>query len=140
MLGGEYKHSLDPKNRIFIPSKLRDELGETFIVVKDIRERCLKVYSQIEWENYIEPIKHLKRELSERVFRFLHSSMAQVKADSQGRIVLPKELIDHADIEREIVIVGCYSYAEIWAEASYQKLRDEEDVGEMLKELEDLGL
>lgn len=140
MLGGEYRHSLDPKNRVFIPAKLREELGETFIVVKDLREKCLKIYSQAEWDKYIAPIKNQERRLVEKVLRFLNSSMVQVTPDSQGRIVLPKDLVQYADIQRDVVIVGCYDYAELWAEASYEKLKAEEDVDEMIRELESFGL
>jgi len=140
MLGGEYRHSLDPKNRVFIPAKLREELGETFVVVKDMREKCLKIYSQAEWDKYIIPIKNQERKLAEKVLRFLNSSMSQVTPDSQGRIVLPKDLVTYANMERDVVIVGCYDYAEIWAEASYEKLKSEEDVEAMIRELESLGL
>ncbi|MBR2927000.1 MAG: division/cell wall cluster transcriptional repressor MraZ [Clostridia bacterium] len=140
MLGGEYRHGLDPKNRIFIPAKLREELGGTFIVAKDLREKCLKVYSQQGWDSYIEPIMKQERRLQEKVLRFLNSSMVQVTPDSQGRIVIPKDLIQYADIEREIVIVGCYSYAEIWAESSYVRMKEEEDLDQMIDDLEKLGL
>ena len=140
MLGGEYRHALDPKNRIFIPAKLREELGAIFVVVKDLRERCLKIYSQAEWDKYIAPIQEQERKLQEKVLRFLNSSMAQVTPDSQGRIVLPKDLVQYSDIERDVVIVGCYSYAEIWAEESYNRMKEEEDVAEMIRDLEKLGL
>ena len=140
MLGGEYRHGLDPKNRVFIPAKLREELGETFVVVKDLREKCLKIYSQAEWDKYIAPIKNQERRLAEKVLRFLSSSMSQVVPDSQGRILIPKDLVQYAEIERDVVVVGCYDYAEIWAEESYRKLKEEENVEEMLAELESLGL
>ena len=140
MLGGEYRHNLDPKNRIFIPAKLREELGSTFVVAKDIREKCLKVYSLSGWENYITPLREQKRKLSEKILRFLHASLVQVTPDSQGRIVLPQELVVHAEIEKNVVIVGCCDYAEIWAEAGYEKLKEDEDLSEMLAELEELGL
>ena len=140
MLGGEYRHSLDPKNRIFIPAKLRDELGETFIVAKDIREKCLKAYSLAGWEDYIAPLRAQNRKLSEKIMRFLHASLVQVVPDKQGRIVLPQELIDHAGIEHNVVVVGCCDYAEIWAEGQYDALKAEEDLSAMIAELESLGL
>ena len=140
MLGGEYRHGLDPKNRVFIPAKLREELGETFVVVKDLREKCLKIYSQAEWDKYIAPIKNQERRLAEKVLRFLSSSMSQVVPDSQGRILIPKDLVQYAEIERDVVVVGCYDYAEIWAEESYQRLKEEENPEEMIKDLESLGL
>lgn len=140
MLGGEYRHTLDTKNRIFIPAKLREELGATFVVAKDIREKCLKVYSLEGWESYIAPLREQKRKLSEKIIRFLHASLVQVTPDSQGRIVLPPELVAHAEMERNTVIVGCCDYAEIWAEEQYEALKADEDISEMLAELEELGL
>ena len=140
MLGGEYKHTLDPKNRIFIPAKLREELGYSFIVAKDIREKCLKVYSLSGWEKYMAPLREQNRKLSEKIMRFLHSSLIQAVPDSQGRIVLPQELIRYAEIEKNVTIVGCCDYAEIWSEAAYEKLKSEEDITDMLAELESLGL
>ena len=140
MLGGEFRHNLDAKNRIFIPAKLRDELGQTFVVAKDIREKCLKVYSQTGWESYIAPLREQNRKLSEKILRFLHASLVQVTPDSQGRIVLPQELVGHAEIDRNVVIVGCCDYAEIWAEEAYDKLKADEDLSEMIAELEALGL
>ena len=139
MLGGEYRHSLDAKNRIFIPAKLRDELGETFVVAKDIRENCLKVYSLSGWEAYIAPLRAQKRSLSEKIMRFLHSSLSQTTPDSQGRIVLPAELVEYAAIEKNVVVVGCGDYAEIWAEGAYERQKSEVDRDELIAELEELG-
>ena len=140
MLGGEYRHSLDSKKRIFIPAKLREELGQTFVIAKDIREKCLKVYSLEGWESYIAPLKEQKRKLSEKIMRFLHASLTQVTPDSQGRIVLPQELVDHAEIERDAIVVGCGDYAEIWADEVYDQLKEEINLDEMISELEELGL
>ena len=140
MLGGEYRHNIDSKKRIFIPAKLREELGDTFVVAKDIREACLKVYSQAGWEAYIAPLREQNRRLSEKIMRFLHASLVQVMPDAQGRIVLPQELVVHAQIERNVVVVGCGDYGEIWAEEVYNKMKEDEDVSDMLAELESLGL
>lgn len=131
---------MDAKKRIFIPAKLREELGETFVVAKDIREKCLKIYSLQGWADYVAPLRAQSRKLSERIMRFLNSSMEQVSPDAQGRIVLPEELVGYAGIEKGVVVVGCFDYAEIWAEADYDKLKAEEDVDEMISELESFGL
>ena len=140
MLSGEFRHCLDPKNRLFIPAKLREDLGETFVVAKDMRTVCLKVYSLAGWEAYLEPILKQNRTLKEKVLRFLSSSMVQVSPDSQGRITLPKELVEYAGIDGSAVVVGCFDYAEIWAEDAYDRMKSEEDVSAMLAELESLGL
>lgn len=140
MFGGEYRHNIDTKNRLFIPAKLREDLGESFVVAKDMRTDCLKVYSLAGWEAYLEPILKQNRTLKEKVLRFLSSSMVQVSPDSQGRITLPKELVEYAGIEGSAVVVGCFDYAEIWAEEAYDRMKSEEDVSAMLAELESLGL
>lgn len=140
MLGGEFRHSLDPKNRIFIPAKLRDELGATFVVAKDIREKCLKLYSLQEWAKYMEPIKQQARKLQANVLRYLSATMAEVTPDSHGRVVLPKDLVSFAEIDKNVVVVGCYDYAEIWAEENYERLKADEDIEQMIADLEALGL
>ena len=66
--------------------------------------------------------------------------MAQATPDSQGRVVLPVELVEHAQIEKETVIVGCGDYAEIWAESVYDRIKSEIDIAELIDELEELGL
>ena len=110
------------------------------MVAKDIREKCLKVNSLQGWESYIAPLKEQKRKLSEKIMRFLHASLTQVVPDSQGRIVLPQELVDHAEILRDAIVVGCGDYAEIWAEEVYDQIKEEIDLEEMISELEELGL
>jgi len=140
MLGGEFRHSLDSKNRIFVPAKLRDELGASFIIAKDIREKCLKAYSLAGWEKYTAPLREQNRRLSEKILRYLHASLVQVTPDSQGRIVLPQELVSYAEIEKNVVFVGCCDYAEIWSDVAYDNLKANEDISAILAELESLGL
>ena len=136
---GKYPAKMDDKNRLFVPAKLREELGETFVIAKDIREKCLKIYSLAGWEEYIAPLREQRRSLAERILRFLHSSLAQVTPDSQGRVVLPQELVDYAGIDRNIVVVGCGAYAEIWADENYQEVKEQDDVEALRSELEALG-
>ena len=140
MLTGEFRHSLDAKNRIFRPAKLREELGETFIIARDIREKCLKVYSMEGWAAYTAPIKEKPRQLAEQIMRLLHRSAAQVTPDSQGRVLLPPMLVEYAGIEKNAVVVGCEEYAEIWSEANYQTMLDNVDDEVLRQALESWGL
>ena len=143
MLSGEFKHSIDPKNRLFIPAKHREELTaecESFMVTKSIRENCLKVYSMSEWEAYISPITKMERRDSERILRALHRDAAQVTPDTQGRIVLPPALIAYAGITKGAVVVGCGNYSEIWAEEQYASMVEEENLDGMKDLLESYGL
>ena len=140
MLGGEYRHTLDPKNRIFTPAKLRDELGSTFCVAKSLRDKCLKVFSLAGWEAYLAPLREQNRKLQDQGFRILNSTSAQVTPDAQGRILLTQELVDYAEIEKNAVVVGCGDYAEIWSEENYEKMKSETDMADILRQLEELGL
>lgn len=140
MLSGEYKHTLDAKNRIFIPAKHREELGAKFVVARNIRGNYLRVYSEPEWEKFIEPIKKLDRKLCEDTLRFLNRNAESVSPDAQGRIVLPQGLVEHAKIIKGAVIVGCGSYDEIWAEELYSEAIENEDQEAIRAALEACGL
>ena len=140
MLSGEFKHTLDPKKRLFIPAKHREELGESFMIARSIRDNCLKVYSMSEWDKYIEPILKMDRKDSEVILRTLHRNAAQVTPDAQGRIVLPVSLIEHAKINKGAVVVGCGTYAEIWSEEEYFANVEGENFEEIRATLEMFGL
>ena len=140
MLSGEFRHILDTKNRLFIPAKHREELGESFMIVRSIRENCLQVYSMEEWEKYIEPIKRMDRKDSERILRTLHRNAVNVSADAQGRVILSPSLVEHAQITKGAVVVGCGTYAEIWSEEIYEKALEAEDLDDIKSVLESFGL
>lgn len=140
MLSGEYRHNLDPKNRIFIPAKHREELGESFVVAKSIREKCLRIYSTEEWKEYIRPITNLDGKDRDRIIRALSRNAAQVTPDSQGRIILTPDLIGYAEITKNAVVVGCGNYAEIWSDENYAAMVEDEDLGSMKELLESFGL
>ena len=140
MLTGEFRHSVDSKKRIFVPAKLRDELGPCFIVARDIRGPRLKVYSLSGWEEYIAPIRNQERKVAEKALRYLHRNAPQLSPDAQGRILLPESLLNYACIKNEAVVVGCSTYAEIWSAELYDKEIESEDSVEICDELERFGL
>ena len=140
MFTGEFEHSIDSKKRIFVPAKFREELGETFMVVRDIRGPILKMYSLEAWQEYLAPIKAQERKLAEKALRYLHRNAAQVSPDAQGRIVLTSSLLAYAEIEKEAMVVGCSDYCEIWSLENYRAEIEGEDAEEIRDELERLGL
>ena len=140
MFTGEFEHSVDSKNRIFVPAKFREELGESFMIVRDIRGPILKVYSQEGWKEYLAPIRAQERRLAEKALRYLHRNAAQVSPDSQGRIVVPSSLLEYAEIDKEAVFVGCSDYCEIWSAKNYDAEIQAEDADFIRQELEKLGL
>ncbi len=140
MLTGEYRHSVDSKNRLFIPAKHREELGPSFMIVRDVRGPRLKVFSMEAWEAYIAPIRQQERKLAEAALRFLHKDAVTAEPDSQGRVLLTSTLLSYAGIEKEAVIVGCADYAEIWSAEQYEAEINAEDPEILRAELEKLGL
>ena len=140
MFTGEHYHTLDSKGRIAMPSKLREELGESFIIAPAIRGNCIKVYSMAEWEIFLKPILATPRKTSEATLRYLHRTAAQVTPDTQGRVLLSQGLIDKAQIKKDAVVVGCVSYIEIWSRENYEAAVAEEDLDAIVQDLEALGL
>ncbi len=140
MLTGEYRHSVDPKNRLFIPAKHREELGPSFMIVKDVRGPRLKVFSMDAWEAYIAPIRKQERRLAESALRFLHKDAVTAEPDSQGRVLLTPGLLAYAGITKEAVVVGCADYCEIWSAERYEAEVSGEDPELLRAELEKLGL
>lgn len=147
MLSGEYRHSLDAKNRVSVPAKLRDELGENFIIVRSIRGTCLRFYSAAAWAEYVEPLKRLPRKVAEDTFWFLYRDAVQVTPDTLGRVLLPAGLLEFAKIgqkpeegNRSLVIVGCGDFGEIWSDALYDQRVSGMDLDAIRQALEESGL
>ena len=147
MLSGEYRHSLDAKNRVSVPAKLREELGENFMIVRSVRGNCLRFYSAEAWKEYVEPLKKLPRKVAEDTFWFLYRDAAQVTPDSLGRVLLPTGLLEFAQIpqksedgDRNLVIVGCGDFGEIWSEKLYDERVSGMDLEAIRRALEESGL
>ena len=102
---GEYRHSIDVKGRLFIPAKLREELGERFTVTRGL-DKCLAIYPENEWNILEERIRALPMSKARDLQRFFFSSAFDAELDSQGRILLPAGLRKFAEITKEAVITG----------------------------------
>lgn len=115
MLYGGYQHNIDKKGRLAIPAKLRDELGDSFMICRGIfGKRCLCVYSIPEWDKLVEEINTLPKTKSSAVKRFLYNGAFNVEFDSQGRILLPASLREYAKLDIDAHIIGMDTNLEIW--------------------------
>lgn len=124
MLLGEYHHNLDEKGRLIIPSKIRDELGDNFILTRGL-DKCLSVYPREEWNNIINKYKELPNTKDARNFmRFLLSGATECTFDKQGRINLPSPLMRYADLEHECVVIGVNDHLEIWSNDNWEDFVD----------------
>lgn len=143
MLLGEYEHSIDTKGRIAMPVKLREGLGGKFIITKGL-DGCLFVYAMDEWQRVEQKLASLpmSRRTARDFTRFLFGGACEGECDKQGRVLLPASLRRYAGLERDAVIVGVGSRAEIWDAAKWQQYNEEsaEDVNELAEQLADLGI
>ncbi len=125
MFMGEYHHSVDDKNRLIIPSSLRQQTKnnkDEFIITRGL-EQSLFLYPTLEWQSLGERLKNLSTAKSNsRAFvRLLFSGARSVQPDTQGRITLPQGLKHFAQIEEKVVIIGAFNKIEIWNEERWEK-------------------
>ena len=121
---GQYQHSIDAKGRVFIPAKLREELGETFYVTMGM-DSCLSVYSDASWAKFTEKFESLPYTKT-KAMRPLFANAAKCEPDSQGRILLPQKLRAYAGLDKDVVIIGVHDRAEIWAAEKWAAEEEEE--------------
>lgn len=120
---GKYKHNVDPKGRLFVPSKLREELGEAFYVTLGL-DHCLSVYTEEGWQAILDKYNQLPISKA-RKMRFLFANAAKCEPDKQGRFLLPTELRDYAGLRQEVTFIGQGGHAEIWDSEAYDRLEAE---------------
>ncbi len=124
MFFGEHNCTMDDKSRLSIPARFREELGEEFIITRWL-DGCIIVLP-LEGLESIEATLAGKGMVKARdVRRFLYSGLARVKPDKLGRVLVPAPLRAHAGIEKDAVVIGVGSYAEIWSPSAWQTKQDE---------------
>jgi MraZ protein len=121
---GTYRHVIDQKGRLFIPAKLRDELGDSFYVTKEV-DNCLVVYPQDVWTEIEEKIAALPRSKARSLQRMIFGSAEKCEPDSQGRIVIPLPLREYAGLEKDVAIIGLSNRAEIWDAEKWDAINEE---------------
>ena len=141
MFMGEYHHSIDEKGRLIMPSKFRNDLGETFVITRGI-DSCLFVYPMGTWNNLTSKLNELsftKKDV--RSFqRFFLSGATICEFDKQGRINITSPLADYAKLNKECVVIGVNDRIEIWSKDNFDKFLDENidnvsDIAERLFEV-----
>ena len=134
---GKYKHTLDPKGRLFVPAKLREELGSAFYVARSL-DPCLTVYTEEEWQRIVERSKAAPSSKA-RGLRTFFANVVRCEPDKQGRFLIPTELRQYAGIRQEVTFIGQGGHAEIWDSEAYDKLEMEtltpENLASVMEEL-----
>ena len=140
---GKYPAKLDDKNRLFVPSKLRSELGSDFYVTLGVNcgYRCLTVYTASDWQTLSENYNNLPISQKGAATSLIFMNAAQCEPDKQFRFGLTQFLLDYAGIGREVMIVGRAGQAEIWAADEFAAFEAENLTPEkLLASLEAIGL
>lgn len=141
MFMGEYHHNIDEKGRLIMPSKFRNDLGETFVITRGI-DSCLFVYPMNIWNSITSKLNELsftKKDV--RSFqRFFLSGATICEFDKQGRINITSPLADYADLNKECVVIGVNDRIEIWSKDNFDKFLDDNldnvsDIAERLFEV-----
>jgi MraZ protein len=122
MFRGEFTHSLDAKGRIILPQKLRDGLGDKFIITRGL-VKCLYVFTLEDWKSYEEKAKGLPitDQKAQQFLRFFMGGAFDAETDVQGRTIVPPHLRKHADFKKEIITFGVTNRVEVWAKEAWDE-------------------
>ena len=140
---GKYPAKMDDKNRLFVPAKLREELGESFYVTLGVncRNSCLTVYTAAEWETLSRNYNALSISQRSGATSLIFMNAVQCTPDKQFRFALTPFLLQYAGIDREVMIVGRAGQAEIWDAEEFAAFEAENLTPEkLLASLEAIGL
>jgi MraZ protein len=122
---GEYESTIDTKGRFLLPSGLKKQLPghESGFVINRGFEKCLTLYPTQSWKPIFKDISNLNEfDPKAREFRrYFLNGATEVEMDSAGRLLLPRNLMEHASLERDIVLVSAINKIEIWDKLKYQQ-------------------
>lgn len=138
MLQGTFQHNMDDKNRVFIPSKLRDQLGDRFVMSKGV-EHCISLYSLEQWDIFLKKFDNFPAAATRNMLIYFCGGSTEVKPDSQGRVVVNQLLRDHAGLNRELTIIGLNDHAEIWDKQKWDERFDDISCENIMDTMEKLG-
>lgn len=134
---GIYRHSIDAKGRLIVPSRLRDELEEPTVALIVMPDGCIGLWSGEQWRDLEQRLIEQRRTgdmATRRGIRRMAALTFQDQVDGQGRISIPGDLREAAGIERDVVIMGHLDHVEIWATQKWddeQAALDEQDPEEV---------
>ncbi|MCR4738773.1 MAG: division/cell wall cluster transcriptional repressor MraZ [Lachnospiraceae bacterium] len=139
MFFGEYNHTIDAKGRIIIPSKFREELGDSCFISKGL-DGCLYIFPTGEWENFLEKLSTMPSDKDTRkIIRYFSAGADQAEIDKQGRVLIRNDLKEHANLTKDIVLAGTLNRIEIWSKSVWDKENDD-DIDEIAEKMAGYGL
>lgn len=142
MFIGEYKHSVDDKNRVTVPSKFREGLSDTFVLTKGL-DRCLFIYPYNEWIIFEQKLKNLPltNQNARKFARFFLSGAVECNIDRQGRILIPSSLRNYSSIIKDVYFIGMSDRIEIWSSEEWDVYNaDDFDATALAEQMAELGI
>ncbi|MFT5179836.1 MAG: MraZ protein [Candidatus Paceibacteria bacterium] len=142
MLIGEYKHTIDDKKRISLPSKFRTQVGKKLVITHGL-DNCLFLYPLKEWEKISAKLGELGMgQADTRGFnRFMLAGASEINVDSVGRILIPEHLRKFAKVISKVVFAGVYNRIEVWDEKGWEQYKAKvvKNADQMAEKLGDIG-
>ena len=138
MFTGEFFHSFDEKGRVNFPAKLREELGEQFVITKGL-DGCLSAYSMEKWEHISKIVDGLPQAKARNLKRFMFSSATVVNPDKQGRVLVTQTLRGYANITKDVAVIGASDHVEIWDREAWTVLNAEMNSDDIAAAMDELG-
>ena len=140
---GTYECKADDKGRIMLPMSLKkqlsDKLKNGFVIKRAVFSQCLELYPLKEWEGLMERINKLNRFNKKNIdfIRRFTAGVRQIDIDISGRILIPKDLINHIKIKKEVVVSSAVNILEIWDKTYYENSIDDAkfDFGSLAEEV-----
>ena len=128
---GEFDCKLDAKGRLMVPSGLRKQLpaiDADGLVVNRGFEKHLVVYSKAEWDKVTSELAQLNpyEEKNRKFIRYFTRGATELSLDAAGRVLLPKSLLEYADIGSEVVLSCQFNKIELWSKEAYEEQMDDE--------------
>lgn len=141
MFMGEYNHTIDPKNRVIVPAKFREELGENFVVSAGL-DGCLYLTPKAEFDDFAQRISEIPDMLKARnMRRFFLRNASTCEIDKQGRILIPQNLREQAGLEKDVVLIGTGKKIEIWSKEKLDAISCDDSMEDIVEEMSrDYGL
>ncbi|MDR2661239.1 MAG: division/cell wall cluster transcriptional repressor MraZ [Lactobacillaceae bacterium] len=125
MFMGEFNHTLDEKSRIIIPSKFRNQLGDSFVLTRWM-EKSLFGFSLEEWDKFEKKLSQLPlggRD-ARKFKRFVLAGATEAQFDKQGRIIIPANLKEYAGLKKDAIVIGSGNGFEIWDKDTWNNYAD----------------
>jgi MraZ protein len=140
---GTYECKADEKGRIMLPVSLKkqlsDKLKNGFVIKRAVFNYCLELYPLKEWDELMLRINKLNRFNKKNIdfIRRFTAGVRQIDIDISGRILIPKDLINHAKISKDIVVSSAVNILEIWDKSLYEEAIDDakDDFGNLAEDV-----